>query len=381
MIDIMNGIKIQKIALIMELFEKESSAISNLQTLNDIRVKYLGKKGDITSLMSEIKDISGEQKKEFGYQVNLLREFVVNKIEDIKNNLETAEINKKLASERIDITLPGHDDYFHLGKKHPVSATIDELKNIMHVLGFEGVNVEEPEIEGDWHNFTALNIAKNHPARQMHDTFYIDHESVKGFETKHDGTNSSNSEKKDSSNLLLRTHTSSVQIRHMLKNKPPIRIFSLGKVYRSDYDATHTPMFHQIEGLYIDKHVTFADLKACLQKLLQLFFEVNEVPMRFRANYFPFTEPSAEVDIQCDKSKMKSGEGISIGKGNDWMEILGCGMVHPNVLSNVGIDPNQYQGFAFGIGIERLTMLKHNITDLRALFENDMRWIRYYGTV
>jgi phenylalanyl-tRNA synthetase alpha chain len=339
----------QKFEQVRDDFEKAISSISSLDQLESIKVEFLGKKGKITGMMSHIATLSPEEKKAFGQEVNRLKELVSNNIEQKKQEIEEKVLAQRLSSEKIDVSLPARSYAF--GKVHPISQAIADLTKIFTNMGF--ALTDGPDIENEWNNFAALNIPDHHPARQMQDTFYI----------------------KDN-DFLLRTHTSSVQIRHMSTNKPPIKIISLGKVYRSDMDATHTPMFHQIEGLYIDKNITMAHLKAYLEQFLKEFFEIDQAPIRLRPSYFPFTEPSAEVDIKCDRSS--KGE-IKLGVGSDWLEVLGCGMVHPNVLSNVGIDPEQYQGFAFGAGIERLTMLKYNIPDLRTFFEGDIRWNRYYG--
>ncbi len=261
-----------------------------------------------------------------------------------------------MVNEKVDVTLPIRP-IKNQGKIHPNNHVYEEMVAIFAQMGFEVAN--GPEIEDEWHNFTALNIAANHPARQMHDTFYL------------------NEEKKanEDENLVLRTHTSPVQIRTMLSKKPPIKIIVPGNVYRCDYDATHTPMFHQIEGLVIDKKATFAELKGCLLEFAKAFFEVDELPIRFRPSYFPFTEPSAEADIGCKKDK----KGLKIGNYGDWMEFVGCGMVHPNVLKACGLDPDEYQGYAFGLGMDRMAMLKYGLPDLRQFFENDVRWLKHYG--
>lgn len=330
-------------------FEEELKSISNLKNLEELRVKYLGKSGLISEQLKRIAEIEPTKRKEFGAQVNEIKGATENSIAIAKTKFEKAELDSKLASESIDISLPARP--YEFGKIHPVSHVIAELKKIFFTMGFE--LAEGPDIEDDWHNFTALNIPSTHPARQSHDTFYLENDG-----------------------LLLRTHTSSVQIRHMKNNKPPFKVITLGKCYRSDFDATHTPMFHQIEALYIDKGVNIGHLKGCIEFFLKNFFEVDEVPMRLRSSYFPFTEPSIEVDIKCDRSDKKQ---IKIGQGNDWLEIFGAGMVHPKVLKNVGIDPNEYQGFALGAGIERLVMLKYNIPDLRSFFAGDIRWHKHYG--
>ena len=341
-----------------ELKEIEQNAIDavasadSITELEQVRVEQLGKKGIISAQLQMLGKLPPEERKEFGQSVNQVKVAVSEAIEIKKFELEALELDKKLATEKVDVTLPVRPE--SKGRVHPISQVIDECVAIFASMGF---NVEEgPEIEDDFHNFTALNIPENHPARQMQDTFYM--------------PANENGEK-----LVLRTHTSSVQIRHMENGKPPFKFIAPGRVYRSDYDITHTPMFHQIEGLYIDKDVNMGHLKGCLHNFLKAFFELDDVPLRFRPSFFPFTEPSAEVDIGCSR---KNGE-LKIGAGDDWLEILGCGMVHPNVLRNVGIDPEEYQGFAFGLGIERLAMLKYGAPDLRNFFDSDIKWLEHYG--
>jgi phenylalanyl-tRNA synthetase alpha chain len=324
----------------------EISAAEDLRALEDLRIKYLGKKGLVTAEMSRIGSLGAEEKKTFGAKVNSVRDEITNLLDAKKDKLEEAEINKRLASEKVDITLPVRPQ--NMGKIHPISKVMEEISHILGGLGFEFH--DGPDIEDDYHNFTALNIPENHPARQMHDTFYLP--------PAHDG-----------SLRVLRTHTSNVQIRAMeniIKSggQPPFRIFSMGRTYRSDSDMTHTPMFHQVEALYIDKDINFGHLKWAVHEFVTQFFS-SEINMRFRPSFFPFTEPSAEVDIDWGNNK--------------WLEIMGCGMVHPNVLKNVGIDPEVYSGFAFGAGIERMAMLKYNIPDLRQFFESDLRWLKHYG--
>ncbi len=331
-------------------FEEKIAKVNSLQDLELMRVSFLGKSGLLTEQMKQIANLPVEEKKSFGASVNQLKEVISQKIDSLKFNLEDAELNQKLANESIDITINPRD--YKVGKLHPIAKVISDVKEIFAYMGFEVA--EGPDLEDDWHNFTALNLPANHPARQMQDTFYLD--GTKGD--------------------VLRTHTSNVQIRHMQNNKPPHKVISLGRVYRSEDDATHTPMFHQVECLYVDKNVTMGHMKNTIETFLKLFFDVKEAPIRLRPSYFPFTEPSAEVDVKCDRSNKND---LKIGQGNDWLEILGCGMVHPNVLKNVGIDPNEYQGFAFGIGLDRITMLKYNIPDLRSMFESDLRWLKHYG--
>ncbi|MCE3232848.1 MAG: phenylalanyl-tRNA synthetase alpha chain [Rickettsiaceae bacterium] len=323
-----------------------------LEALEQVRVAQLGKKGVISEKLQSLGQLPPEERKEFGAAINKIKIAVTEAIDAKKLVLEAAELNNRLSTEKIDVTLPVRQS--KTGKIHPISQVIDECIAIFAAQGFK---VEEgPEIEDDFHNFTALNIPLNHPAREMQDTFYLQKTG-------------------DVQPPVLRTHTSPVQIRTMENGKPPFKFIAPGRVYRSDYDMTHTPMFHQIEGLYIDKGINMGHLKGCLHNFLKAFFELDEVPLRFRPSFFPFTEPSAEVDIGCDR---KDGE-LKIGEGSDWLEILGCGMVHPNVLKNVGIDPEEYQGFAFGLGIERLAMLKYGAPDLRNFFDSDIRWLNHYG--
>lgn len=328
------------------------SESDSLEALEAIRIQYMGKKGELTGLMKQIGSLPPEERKSFGAEVNAAKQEVESALSARKEQLETEALNARLANETIDVSQPVR--FRKKGSIHLISQTIAEVSAIFAEMGFD--IKEGPEVEDDFHNFTALNIPENHPARQMQDTFYLPA-----------------NEKGES--MVLRTHTSSVQIRTMENGKPPFKFIAPGRVYRSDYDMTHTPMFHQIEGLYIDKDINMGHLKGCLHQFLQTFFEADEVPLRFRPSFFPFTEPSAEVDIGCDR---KGGE-VKIGAGDDWLEILGCGMVHPNVLKNVGIDPTEYQGFAFGLGMERLAMLKYGAPDLRQFFDSDIRWLQHYG--
>ncbi len=321
----------------------------NLDEINKIKSELFGKNGLISSQFKNISSISEIDRKKFASDLNQIKDELQNLITNKINEIESKKINEKLEKEKVDITLPERS--FVRGKIHPVSQTIDEISSIFSEIGF---SVEEgPDVENEYNNFTALNTPNNHPARDMHDTFYLD-------ETK---------------NLLLRTHTSPVQIRTMLKDKPPFKIIAPGRTYRSDSDQTHAPMFHQVEGLHIDKDINMGHLKGCLNYFIKEFFEVDKIKMRFRPSHFPFTEPSAEVDIGYE---IKDGK-IVIGEGDQWLEILGCGMVHPNVLKNVKVDPSKYQGYAFGIGIDRLAMLKYGINDLRAFFECDYRWLNHFG--
>ena len=321
----------------------------DISEINQIKSDLFGKSGLISTQFKKIGTISESERKKFASDLNIIKDELQDLISSKINELENAEINKKLEKEKIDITLPERS--FVRGKIHPVSQTIDEISSIFSEIGF---SVEEgPDVENEYNNFTALNTPENHPARDMHDTFYLDEKKQK----------------------LLRTHTSPVQIRTMLKDKPPFKIIAPGRTYRSDSDQTHSPMFHQVEGLHIDKNINMGHLKGCLNYFIKEFFEVDKIKMRFRPSHFPFTEPSAEVDIGYE---MKDGK-IIIGEGNQWLEILGCGMVHPNVLKNVKVDPSKFQGYAFGIGIDRLAMLKYGINDLRAFFDCDYRWLNHFG--
>ncbi|MDH4982494.1 phenylalanine--tRNA ligase subunit alpha [Hyphomicrobium sp. D-2] len=324
------------------------AAAGDLPAIEQVRVGVLGKKGRIAELMQTLGKLPPEERKTFGQTVNELKGRVTDALEARKAVLEEAALSQRLANERTDVTLPVRLGPVAEGRIHPVSQVYDECIEIFANLGFSVA--EGPDIESDDLNFTKLNIPAEHPARQEHDTFY--------FQPKEDG-----------SRLLLRTHTSPVQIRTMLGQKPPIRIVAPGRVYRCDSDQTHTPMFHQIEGLVIDETTHMGHLKWVLEEFCKAFFEVDEVKMRFRASHFPFTEPSMEVDVGAE----------AIGKPGQWLEILGCGMVHPNVIRNCGLDPEKYQGFAFGVGLDRLTMLKYGIPDLRAFFSGDLRWLRHYG--
>ena len=329
-------------------------AAADLAGLDAVRVAALGKKGKVTAAMKGLGGLAPEERKSAGQALNTVKAAVAEAIDTRKETLEEAALEKQLEEDRLDMSLPVRPE--QRGKLHPISQTMDE---IVAIFGAMGLSVREgPNIEDDFHNFEALNFTEEHPARQMMDTFYLQ-----------------GSDGKPDYNKVLRTHTSPVQVRTMLSEKPPIRIIAPGRTYRSDYDATHTPMFHQVEGLVIDKDITFGHLKGCLQEFCDAYFEVDHVPLRFRPSYFPFTEPSAEVDIGCSR---KGGE-LKIGEGDDWMEILGCGMVHPNVLRHCDLDPEEYQGFAFGMGIERISMLKYGIPDLRTYYEADIRWLRHYG--
>ena len=342
----------------MNLSTIEKEAINKINSVKDLdeleknRLFYLGKKGIISQEMKKLSNLSIKEKKDLGKKLNEIKKSILINIDKQKNIIEAKEINKKILQEKIDLSLPSRLN--ETGKIHPISHTIEKVINIFSSMGF--VVAEGPDIETDYNNFTALNIPPNHPAREMQDTFYI--------------RDSKNKEK-----LVLRTHTSPVQIRTMIEKKPPLKIIVPGRTYRCDSDSTHSPMFHQVEGLLIDEESTMANLKGCLVDFLKAFFEIDDLQYRFRPSYFPFTEPSAEMDI----AYTKVNDALNIGKGNDWLEILGCGMVNPLVLDNCGINSKKYQGFAFGMGIERISMLKYGITDLRSFFETDLRWIKHYG--
>ncbi len=327
---------------------RDISAAATLAALDEVRVAALGKKGRLSELLATLGKLPADERKSFGAAVNAIKSRVSDALDARKSELAAAALAERLVQEEADVTLPVRAGPEAVGRIHPVSQVFDECVEIFADMGFEVA--EGPDIETDELNFGKLNIPDEHPARQEHDTFYF-------------------APKSDGSRLLLRTHTSPVQIRTMQTKKPPIRIIAPGRVYRCDSDQTHTPMFHQIEGLVIDEATHMGHLKWVLQEFAKAFFEVDEVTMRFRASHFPFTEPSMEVDI----------DAAAIGKPGRWLEILGCGMVHPNVLRNCGLDPEKYQGFAFGMGLDRITMLKYGIPDLRAFFAGDMRWLRHYG--
>jgi phenylalanyl-tRNA synthetase alpha chain len=343
-----------------DLAKLESEILSQIAAAGDeaaleaVRVASLGKKGSISALLATLGKMSPDERKTKGAAINSLKDRLSAAIAARKDALRGLALEQRLNTETVDVTLPVREPPAEIGRIHPISQVVDELTAIFADMGF--AVAEGPDIETDDYNFTKLNFPESHPARDMHDTFY--------FNPKPDG-----------SRLLLRTHTSPVQIRTMLAQKPPIRVIIPGRTYRSDSDQTHTPMFHQVEGLVIDKGSHLGHLKWILQEFCKAFFEVDQVKMRFRPSFFPFTEPSLEVDIQCQRDK---GE-IRFGEGEDWMEILGCGMVHPNVLRACGIDPDVYHGFAWGLGIDRIAMLKYGMSDLRQLFESDVRWLTHYG--
>ncbi|HUK58312.1 MAG TPA: phenylalanine--tRNA ligase subunit alpha [Stellaceae bacterium] len=322
------------------------------EALEEVRVASLGRNGNVTALMKEIGQLPAEERRTRGAALNQVKGEIEAAIAAAAERLAGAELEERLKTERIDVTLPVRGDTE--GRIHPVSQTIDEVVAIFGEMGF--AVAEGPHIEDDFHNFTALNIPPEHPARQEHDTFYL-------------------AGSDPASRKVLRTHTSPVQVRVMQKTKPPLRIIVPGRTFRCDHDATHSPMFHQVEGLVVDRSTHMGHLKGCLIEFCRAFFDVDDLPVRFRPSYFPFTEPSAEVDIGCSRE----GGGLKIGAGADWLEILGCGMVHPKVLANCGIDPAEFQGFAFGMGIERIAMLKYGIPDLRTFYESDLRWLRHYG--
>ena len=334
------------IKLDKQIILEELKLISSIDSLEALRIKYLGKKGLISLEMKSLSSLSIDEKKIKGQELNTFKSFFEKEIQNKRSEIETSSINEKLRKENIDATLPPRN--FETGRLHPISQT---TYKIIEIFGNMGFSVKSgPDIETDFNNFTALNIPDHHPAREMQDTFYLDKK-------------------------VLRTHTSPVQVRTMLESKPPIRIIVPGRTYRSDSDSTHTPMFHQVEGLLIDEKSTMSHLKGCLIDFLKEFFEISDLKYRFRPSYFPFTEPSAEMDI----AYTKTNNVLKFGEGDEWLEILGCGMVNPIVLENCKIDSKKFQGFAFGMGIERLSMLKYGITDIRSFYESDFRWIQHYG--
>ncbi len=337
-----------ELAQIVAEAEEAVAAAGDLQALDQVRVAYLGKKGKLTERMKTLGKLSPEERPKAGQAINAAKQQVQQVIEARKVELEQAALEAKLAAEQVDVTLPGRQ--IPAGSLHPVTRTLERIEALFARMGFSVA--EGPEIEDDFHNFEALNIPASHPARAMHDTFYFP-----------DGT-------------LLRTHTSPVQIRVMQKEKPPLRVVAPGRVYRCDSDLTHTPMFHQVEGFMVDERVIFTDLKAILIDFLHRFFEREDLAVRFRPSYFPFTEPSAEADIEC---VMCSGKGCRVCSQTGWLEVLGCGMVHPNVFAHVGIDSEKYTGFAFGMGVERLAMLRYGVDDLRLFFENDLRFLKQFA--
>lgn len=332
-------------ALVSQALEAVKQA-ADVNALEQLRVQYLGKKGELTQVMKTLGNIPAEERPRVGAMVNEAKERVQGELNARKSDMEAAALNARLAAERVDVTLPGRGQTS--GGLHPVTRTMERIEEFFSRVGY--AVAEGPEVEDDYHNFEALNIPGHHPARAMHDTFYFN------------------------ANTLLRTHTSPVQVRTMESQKPPIRIVCPGRVYRCDSDLTHSPMFHQVEGLLVDREVSFADLKGTIAEFLQVFFE-KDLQVRFRPSFFPFTEPSAEVDIQC---VMCNGCGCRVCKQTGWLEVMGCGMVHPNVFRSAGIDPEQYQGFAFGMGVERLAMLRYGVNDLRLFFDNDLRFLAQF---
>lgn len=334
----------------LETLVAEAEAVVNeatdAQSLEQLRVQYLGKKGAVTLLLKGLGALPAEQRPQAGAEINVAKQALQEAINLRKANLEQELLSERLRSESIDVTLPGRRE--HAGNLHPVTRTIERMEDFFQQLGYDVA--EGPEIEDEYHNFEALNIPSHHPARAMHDTFYIDDK------------------------LLLRTHTSPVQVRVLENSDPPVRIICPGRVYRCDSDITHTPMFHQVEGLLVDKQVSFGDLKGTVAEFLRFFFE-KELAVRFRPSYFPFTEPSAEVDMEC---VICGGNGCRVCGNTGWIEILGCGMVHPNEFKSVGIDSDEYSGFAFGMGVERLAMLRYGVTDLRLFFDNNLRFLKQF---
>jgi phenylalanyl-tRNA synthetase alpha chain len=324
------------------------SAVDIGAELENAKARYLGKTGSLTALMKELGKLSADDKKSFGARINEAKQKIEAALAERREQLAARELEAQLAAEALDVTLPGRG--MGVGGLHPISRTMQRIEALFHSVGF--AVADGPEIETDHYNFTALNIPENHPARAMHDTFYLDGSHV------------------------LRTHTSPVQARYMEQHKPPVKIIAPGRVYRCDSDVTHTPMFHQVEGLWVDEEVSFADLKGVLVDFMQKFFERDDLQARFRPSFFPFTEPSAEMDIQC---VICSGAGCRVCSNTGWLEVLGCGMVHPNVLRGVQIDSERYLGFAFGLGVERLAMLRYGVNDLRLFFENDLRFLRQFA--
>jgi phenylalanyl-tRNA synthetase alpha chain len=336
----------EQLAELTKLAGQESAAADSLPALDEVRVRFLGKKGEITEQLKQLGRLPAEQRPAVGQLINRAKERIQDILEQRRAELEDATISAKLAAQHIDVSLPGRGQA--PGGMHPVTRTLQRIEDLFALIGFE--IAEGPEIETEYYNFEALNIPAEHPARAMHDTFYFP-----------DGR-------------LLRTHTSPVQIRVMAHRQPPLRIIAPGRVYRCDSDVTHTPMFHQVEGFMVDTDVSFADLKGILHDFLQSFFE-RELDVRFRPSYFPFTEPSAEVDIAC---VICGGNGCRVCKHTGWLEVLGCGMIHPNVFAKVGVDNEKFTGFAFGMGVERLTMLRYGVNDLRLFFENDLRFLQQF---
>ncbi len=338
----------QDLSELMDKALQELSEAGDLAGLDQVRVQYLGKKGLVTGQLKQLGKLPPEERRAAGQEINKAKQTLIAAIEDKKTALQDEALNAQLKSETLDVSLPGRK--IEKGGLHPITLTTQRIEKIFAQLGFDVA--EGPEIEDDFHNFTALNVPEHHPARAMHDTFYFD-----------DGS-------------LLRTHTSPVQVRVMEKTEPPLRVIAPGRVYRCDSDVTHSPMFHQVEGLMVDTDITFADLKGILDEFFKAFFEVDELPTRFRNSYFPFTEPSAETDIQC---VLCQGEGCKVCSHTGWLEVMGCGMVHPEVFKQAGIDSEKYTGFAFGFGVERLAMLRYGVDDLRVMFDNDIRFLKQFN--
>lgn len=336
-----------EITAIRQRAEREIAEAGDLDALERLRVAYLGKKGELTALLKRVGELAPEERKATGQAVNAAKEAVQEALEARREALSRSELQSRLQAERVDVTLPGRDA--EVGGRHPITRMVERIEDLFAGMGFESAT--GPEVEDAYHNFEALNIPEDHPARMMHDTFYFDED------------------------WLLRTHTSPVQIRVMQQRSPPLRTIAAGRVFRCDSDVTHTPMFHQVEGFVVDEGVTFAHLKGLLQNFLQALFERDDLPVRFRPSYFPFTEPSAEVDIGC---VICDGAGCRVCKHTGWLEVLGAGLIHPNVFAHVGIDPERYSGLAFGMGVERLAMLRYGVDDLRVFFENDVRFLAQF---
>ena len=338
----------QELELILDQALKQFAAIDQPAELEQAKARYLGKEGRLSELLKGLGKLSAEERPAAGAAINQVKQSMESALQQRRDELQQHQLQHKLAAEALDVTLPGRG--LGSGGLHPVTRTLERIESLFHSLGFAVAS--GPEIESDFYNFTALNIPENHPARAMHDTFYIDPQHV------------------------LRTHTSPVQIRYMENNQPPLKIIAPGRVYRCDSDVTHSPMFHQVEGLWIDEHVNFAMLKGVLADFMQRFFEREDLQVRFRPSFFPFTEPSAEMDIQCVQC---NGSGCRVCSHSGWLEVLGSGMVHPNVLQHVNIDSEKYLGFAFGLGVERLAMLRYGVADLRLFYEGDLRFLKQFN--
>jgi len=343
----------EKIEKIKSSFEEKTKNIANEQQLKELRNEFTSKNGSITALMQNIKDLPIEEKKTYGAEVNKLKVFAEERILALEKEVENQKIKENLKNEGLDITIPVRKT--EEGLIHPMTKVQRELQEIFQSMGFS--LSDGPEIEDDWHCFEALNMPPSHPARQMQDTFYMPNSD-------------------DGKEIVLRTQTTCIEVREMLKGKPPFKIVTMGKTYRRDFDATHVPMFHQIEAFYVDIGITMANLKYLIAEFCRKFFEVENMTLRFRPSYFPYTAPSMEIDMKCTK---EGGKITKFGEGNDWVELGGSGMLHPTVLKNVGLNPEEYQGFAFGFGIERLAMLKYGISDMRYLYEGDLRFLKHYG--